>query len=109
MSLLNLVAQAELGLNHPPGEFGCKPAFLGEPGKLGLAVTGHDDDTVELIGRAGFVEQWNINEKPVSGLDLSGHGCPAGSDGGVEDMFKGFSMRVISEHEFAEFRPVRTT
>src|SRR5260221_11766433 len=97
-------------MNHPPGEFRRKSALPGEPGKLRVAVTGHDDDAITLASRPGFVEQWDINEEPViGGVVFLSHRCPAGPDGGGQDVFKVFSMGLIFEDEFAKLSPVRAT
>src|SRR5262245_51632571 len=93
-------ALARLDLAHPP---------LAQPHELALRRTGRDDDAVELLLGAGFVEQRHIHDRErilADELEAAQPGLDRPVHGGVNDRFEILPRRGIGEHDRSELGAV---
>ena len=63
---LYLLTQVELGCHYSHRGLWRKPAVAGQPGKLGVAVAGHDDDAAKVRFGFCFVKKRDVYQQPFA-------------------------------------------
>jgi hypothetical protein len=104
---LYLLTQVELGCHYFQCRLRRKPTLMGESEKLGVALAGHDDDTIELSRRSRFVKKRDVNQQPFSTGSGGFRKCgPSEADDGMKNGFQNFASVFVVEDELAEFRTI---